>query len=82
MGETGADLALVDIQLADGSSGLDVAEHLAEAYGIPSLFITATLPGDPRVDRYGVGHLGKPYDERTVMRAIAAALAAGRRPTR
>jgi CheY-like chemotaxis protein len=78
MGETGADLALVDIQLADGSSGLDVAEHFAEAYGIPSLFITATLPGDPRVGRYGVGHLGKPYDERTVMRAVAAALAAGR----
>ena len=78
IGAAGADLALVDILLADGSSGLEVAEHLAEAHGIPSLFVTATLPGDPRVRRYGVGHVAKPYDERTVMRAVAAALAAGR----
>lgn len=78
MAEAGADLALVDILLADGSCGLDVARHFAEAHGIPSLFVTATLPGDPRVGRYGVGHLGKPYDERAVTRAVAGALAAGR----
>lgn len=74
VGAAGADLALVDIVLADGSSGVDVAQHLAEVHGIPSLFVTATLPGDPRVERYGVGHLGKPYDERAVIRAIATAL--------
>jgi CheY-like chemotaxis protein len=78
MGEAGADLALVDILLADGSSGLDVAQHFAEAHGIPSVFVTATLPDDPRVGRYGVGQVDKPYDERTVMRAVAAALDAGR----
>lgn len=74
LGPAGADLALVDILLADGSSGLDVAEHLAEVHGIPSLFVTATLPRDERVGRYGVGHLGKPYDERAVLRAVATAL--------
>jgi two-component system, response regulator PdtaR len=74
IGWNGVDLALVDIVLADGSSGVDVAEHLARQHGIPSLFVTATLPSDPRVLQYGVGYLGKPYDERGVLRAIAAAV--------
>lgn len=35
------DLLLADIQLADGSSGIDAAEAITEALNIPVIFITA-----------------------------------------
>lgn len=34
-------LILADIQLADGSSGLDAVNHLTEHYSVPVIFITA-----------------------------------------
>jgi len=71
--EHGADLALMDVSLADGSCGIDAALVLKERFGIPSIFVTATLPNRPEVRWAGIGHLSKPYNEEEVVAAIHAA---------
>ena len=68
----GADLALMDISLADGSSGVEAAVVLKERFGIPSIFVTATLPTRPEVRQAAIGHLSKPYSEEEVVAAIHA----------
>lgn len=75
------DLVLVDIQLADGGSGFDVARDL-HARGIACLFATGNCPGQARND--AVGCLHKPYDRVQLLDAVAAADAAarGERPER
>lgn len=68
------DLALVDIHLADGPTGIEVGHQLAHQ-GISVLFVT----GNPSMIRQGptqvVGVLGKPTDERVIENAVAYALA-------
>jgi two-component system, response regulator PdtaR len=78
----GANLALVDVLLADGSSGADAAAELKERFNIPCVFVTATLPEQPEVRRMGLGHLSKPYTGKDVLDTVAAAAAmiAGGRP--
>jgi CheY-like chemotaxis protein len=68
----GADLALMDISLADGSSGIEAAVVLKECFDIPSIFVTATLPTRPEVRQAAIGHLSKPYSEEEVVAAIHA----------
>jgi CheY-like chemotaxis protein len=66
----GGDLALMDVSLADGSSGVDAARVLKESFGIPSIYITATLPDAPEVRSYGLGHLSKPFDENDLLSTV------------
>lgn len=84
LAEDGAQLALVDVLLADGSSGADAVAELKARYGIPSVFLTATLPDRAEVRRTGLGHLSKPYTGRDVLDTVAAAAAAlaGKMPAR
>ena len=56
----GADLALVDVLLAGRSNGIEAAAVLRDRYGIPSLFITATVPDVAEARMTGLGHLSKP----------------------
>lgn len=72
---TRPDLALVDIQLAAGSNGLDVARALHER-GITCLFSTGNCPGQARDD--AVGCLHKPYGQWQLLDAVAAAGAIAR----
>lgn len=72
---TQPDLALVDIQLANGSSGLEVARALS-ARGIACLFSTGNCPGQARDD--AVGCLHKPYGQWQLLDAVAAADAIAR----
>lgn len=65
------DLALVDIQLAFGDSGLDVAKKLHER-GIPVLFATGNCPGE-QGRPLALGCLHKPIVDRTLRAALAAA---------
>jgi AmiR/NasT family two-component response regulator len=74
--KTGFDLALVDIDLADGRTGGDAAEWL-HARGRPSIFIT----GQEQVARdYAhavIGTIVKPIDEtrlRTILESVATTL--------
>lgn len=68
-------LVLADIQLADGSSGLDAVDDILAIGSVPVIFITAfperLLTGDRPEPTYLVT---KPFDERTVRTAISQAL--------
>jgi DNA-binding NarL/FixJ family response regulator len=64
-------LALVDLQLARGSTGFTVAVKLNEL-GVPSLFTTGKAPSFPMPD-LALGCLMKPYTEEDIVRALKAA---------
>ena len=64
------DLALVDINLRDGSCGIDLARELLSRWGVPSLFISGQ-----RIEAYAnrdaaLGYIGKPYSPETVLASI------------
>ncbi|NVE95852.1 response regulator [Altererythrobacter lutimaris] len=68
-------LVLADIQLADGSSGIDAVEDILAIADVPVIFITAyperLLTGDRPEPTYLIT---KPFEERTVRAAISQAL--------
>lgn len=68
-------LVLADIQLADGSSGLDAVDDILAMDSVPVIFITAyperLLTGDRPEPTYLVT---KPFQEQTVRAAISQAL--------
>ena len=68
-------LVLADIQLADGSSGLDAVDDILSMGSVPVIFITAyperLLTGDRPEPTYLVT---KPFQEATVRAAISQAL--------
>ena len=65
------DLALVDLQLANGTSGFSVAAKLHEL-GILCLFTTGRAPGFPVPD-LAIGCLAKPFEEADLARALSEA---------
>ena len=72
--ETEVDLALVDIHLSDGPTGLDLGRELAQQAGVTVLYMTAN-PGMVRDGIAGtIGVLSKPADERTVQMSVEYAL--------
>jgi len=75
VGETTPGLVLADIQLADGSSGLDAVDDILEMGSVPVIFITAyperLLTGDRTEPTYLIT---KPFQEDTVRAAISQAL--------
>jgi CheY-like chemotaxis protein len=68
-------LVLADIQLADGSSGLDAVDDILAIGSVPVIFITAyperLLTGDRPEPTYLVT---KPFQEASVRAAISQAL--------
>lgn len=75
--ETRPDLALVDLQLADGLTGPEIAERLQQDHRIPTLFCTAN--SDSVVDGAGgIGCLAKPFIHKQLEEAVAAALRVAR----
>lgn len=72
--ETDIDLALVDIHLSDGATGIELGRRLAQEMGVTVLFMTAN-PGMVRDGVAGaIGVLSKPTDERAVQTAVDYAL--------
>jgi CheY-like chemotaxis protein/DNA-directed RNA polymerase specialized sigma24 family protein len=73
--EAPAGLILADIQLADGSSGIDAVEDLLQIVDVPVIFITAypekLLTGERPEPTYLIT---KPFREATVRAAISQAL--------
>jgi two-component system, response regulator PdtaR len=67
--DLGPDLALVDIHLADGPTGVEVARRLTEA-GVTVLFMTANAKRIPDDFAGAVGVIAKPYTERAVRNAV------------
>ena len=70
-----ADIALVDVNLADGPSGPEIGRILAETYGVTVIFMT----GNPEMVQGGVdgalGVLCKPVSPRTVEQSLRYAIA-------
>ncbi len=72
--ETEVDLALVDIHLSDGPTGIDLGRELGQSHGVTVLFMTAN-PGMVRDGVAGtIGVLSKPTDEHAVQTAVDYAL--------
>ena len=69
--EAQPDLALVDLQLARGASGFDVAAELRKR-DIPTLFATGNVPKEPRPD-LAIGCIPKPYSDDALFTALRAA---------
>ena len=70
-GSEAPDLALVDLQLAHGSTGFSVAVRLGD-FAIPSFFITGRAPSFPMPD-LALGCLAKPFTAEDIHRSLAAA---------
>lgn len=68
------DLALVDIHLSDGATGVELGRELGQERGVTVLFMTAN-PGMVRDGVVGtLGVLTKPTNERAVETAVEYAL--------
>jgi len=65
------DLALLDMRLANGASGLEVAADLT-ALGIAVLFVTGNCPAE-RGQGLAVGCLHKPFTEGELLASVAVA---------
>lgn len=72
--ENDVDLALVDIHLSDGPTGINLGRELGQDMGVSVLFMTAN-PGMVRDGVAGtIGVLSKPTDEYAVQTAVDYAL--------
>ncbi|WP_339915578.1 response regulator [uncultured Brevundimonas sp.] len=68
------DLALVDIHLSDGPTGIELGRELGQERGVTVLFMTAN-PGMVHQGVAGtIGVLAKPTDEASVQTAVDYAL--------
>ena len=79
------DLALVDINLADGEEGLALAQHFKDALGLPSIFVSGEVRAARRRSSAALGILAKPYDPDLLAEAVEVArsiLEQGRPPAR
>lgn len=72
--DTSIDLALVDIHLSDGPTGVEVGRTLAEQ-GISVLFVTGNPDMIAAAAHPVVGVLAKPADQALIEDAVAYALA-------
>jgi two-component system, response regulator PdtaR len=66
---TPADLALVDIELRDGRSGIALAETLSRA-GVPSIFVSAQPDLAHANPHYAIGYIAKPYTPALVVETV------------
>lgn len=71
--EGAVDLAIMDVNLARGSNGVQTAGELRQRWDIPSLFVSGNLDERTRLMAMQwnpIGFVGKPYSEREVLSAI------------
>lgn len=76
------DLALVDINLRDGSNGVELARELRRRWGVPCFFVSGQkMEADANQDA-ALGFIGKPYAPEAVVASIEVArkILNGRRP--
>ena len=64
------DLALVDVHLSDGPTGVDVARKISRDCGGVALFMTANVKRLPDDFAGACGVIGKPYSEHGVKTAL------------
>jgi DNA-binding NarL/FixJ family response regulator len=67
------DLAIMDVNLARGSNGVETAAALRQRWNIPSLFVSGNLDEITRARAQQwqpLGFVGKPYSEHEIMCGI------------
>jgi CheY-like chemotaxis protein len=64
------DLALVDVHLRDGPTGIEAARLIAENCGVVALFMTANVKRLPADFAGACGVIGKPYSEASARAAL------------
>lgn len=77
------DLALVDVHLSDGPTGVDVARKISRDCGGVALFMTANVKRLPDDFAGACGVIGKPYSEhgvKTALQYLAYCLTEGHAP--
>jgi CheY-like chemotaxis protein len=77
------DLALVDVHLRDGPTGIEVARLIAHDCGGVALFMTANVKRLPEDFAGACGVIGKPYSEhgvRSALKFLGVCLREGRAP--
>ena len=76
------ELALLDVNLRDGSNGVDVARALFERWGVLSIFASGQMTEARRAKDIALGYIRKPYETQTVLRSVEVArdLMGGREP--
>jgi DNA-binding response OmpR family regulator len=72
-GDMHPDLALVDIQLAYGTSGIDAAREMLARHHVRSLFVTSDYDAARAAKDTAVGCVRKPYSGPDLIAAIQAA---------
>ena len=68
--QTKPDIAIVDIHLLDGSSGMDVARHLRASGETLVVFVTANAKKVPDDYEGAIGLISKPYSQAGMTAAI------------
>lgn len=71
------DLALMDLALAGGDDGREVARELRRRYGVPSLFVTGNpdlLETPEGRAAAPLGVVGKPFRDEDIANALKAAI--------
>ncbi|WP_049976101.1 response regulator [Azospirillum sp. B506] len=69
-GQERPDMAFVDIKLANGSNGLDVAREL-KAMGVACVFATGNPPNKAQAGGAGLGYIAKPFSPRVLLQTAA-----------
>ncbi|MCJ8519910.1 DNA-binding response OmpR family regulator [Pseudorhizobium tarimense] len=70
-----ADIAFVDVNLADGRTGPELGRQLAEEYGVTVIYMTANPEEVERIDTGPLGVLTKPVMPHVVEQSIDYAVA-------
>lgn len=68
--------AIMDLRLAQGASGIDVARQLYESHGVRCLFVSANIDDDVRrrvAELEPLGFIGKPFLAAEVIAAVQKA---------
>lgn len=68
-----ADIAIMDVDLARGTSGVETARLLRQRHDIPSLFVSGRLSDELRAmasEWDPAGFIGKPFAERQILEAL------------
>jgi DNA-binding NarL/FixJ family response regulator len=69
----GVDVAIMDVNLARGTNGVETAAALRQRWNIPSLFVSGNLDEHTRAEAqqwHPIGFVGKPYSEREVLSSL------------
>ncbi|WP_320201637.1 response regulator [Agrobacterium sp. rho-13.3] len=67
------DVAIMDVNLARGTNGIETAGALRQRWNIPSLFVSGNLDERTRAaaqEWQPIGFVGKPYSEREVLSSL------------